>query len=561
MTLGDMFDQTAESHTGEAFVLSTERITYPELADLSNRYARALISLGVERNNKVGILIPIGIDYIALMLAIFKAGAVAVPVNGRFKERELRHVVSKSNMKVLFTSSNTSEFVDYSSLIKNTFTALFDQTCQSAGTEEKTKLAHVVCISGDAPCGFITRNDFEKMGEDLSEAEFLQRRAGIRVRDTAVLMFTSGTTAQPKAAMLSHEALFRGATSFADTRFYLTPGDNVWTALPLYHIAGIVFCIACFTAAATYCHGGFFNPEESLRQLVDEKCTVALPAFETVWLAILSQPNFPNMDLSSLRLVFVIGVPEQLQRMQSMLPCAVQIQGYGSSEAAGSVNMNLLTDPLEARMKTCGHLMPGMEVRIANMESGAVLGPDQRGEIQFRGSSLFDGYYNEPELTRKTIDEDGWFHSGDIGEVDKNGRLSFKGRLKDMFKVGGENVAAVEVEDFIIGHPAVMIVQVVAAPDRRYVEVPVAFVELKVGATLTEEELIDFCIGRIASFKVPRYVRFVTEWPMSGTKIQKFVLRERIKDELRGVGITEAPKLKPRTARTVPLFGKGNEKS
>lgn len=548
MTIGDMFDQTAESCPGEAVVFPDKRITYPELAELTNRYARSLMALGVERNDKVGILLPAGIDFIAIMLAIFKAGAVAVPVNGRFKERELRHVVNKSEMKVLFSSSNKSEFVDYTSLILNTFPLFFDPASEVAKGE--TKLTHVVCISGDVPSGFLTHEDFERAAELINEADLLQRRAGVRIRDTAILMFTSGTTAMPKAAMLSHEALFRGGTAYSEGRWGLTPSDKVWTALPLFHIAAMIFSIACFTAGSTYCHGGFFNADISLRQLVEEKCTVALPAFETLWLEILNHSKFSASDLSSLRLVFVLGVPEQLQRMQERLPHAVQIAAFGSSEASGSVSMSLPTDPLETRLNTCGHAMPGLEVRITDPETIEELGPNQRGEIQYRGASLFHGYYNDPELTREAIDEDGWFHSGDLGKLDNDGRLSFLGRLKDMLKVGGENVAAVEVEDYLISHPAVLIAQVVSAPDSRYVEVPAAFIQLKTGFTVKEQEIIDFCLGKIATFKVPRYVRFVTEWPMSGTKIQKYVLRAQIADELQKAGITEAPKLQAITAQT-----------
>lgn len=547
MTIGDMFDQTAESCTGDAVVFPTERITYPDLAELSNHYAKALIGLGVGRNDKVGILLPMGIDYLAILFAIFKAGAIAVPVNGRFKEHEIRHVVNKSDMKVFFTSAGSAESVDYSVLVMNSFPALFGTASSSVIGDGLPKLAHVVCMSGDVPKGFMTRADFERASEQVSDTDLIQRRAGVRVRDTAIFMFTSGTTAKPKAAMLSHEALHREAIALAETRWALTQNDRLWTALPLFHIGGIQWGLACFTVGAKYCHSGFFSAEISLKQLADERCTVALPAFETIWLAILNQPSFPDSDLSSLRLILNVGVPEQLQRLQERVPHAVQISSFGASEICGTVCMGLATDPLEARMSTCGRPLPGMELRIVDPESGDELGPGQRGEIQYQGPSLFDGYYEEPELTRQSVDENGWFHSGDLGELDNDGRLLFKGRLKDMLKVGGENVAAVEVEDYLMGHPAVLIAQVVSAPDSRYDEVPAAFIQLKPGATATEEKIIDFCLGKIATFKVPRYVRFVSEWPMSGTKIQKFVLRERIADELRNAGITEAPKFQSRT--------------
>jgi fatty-acyl-CoA synthase len=200
-------------------------------------------------------------------------------------------------------------------------------------------------------------------------------------------------------------------------------------------------------------------------------------------------------------------------------------------------------DPPEKRFTTQGVPFPGIEVRIVDPDTGAELPPGERGEIHYRGYSNFEGYYKDPERTAEVIDADGWFHSGDLGTLDEDGRVAFQGRLKDMLKVGGENVAAAEIEGFLARHEAVEIVQVVGAPDDRYVEVPAAFVQLKPGARADERELIDFCVGSISTFKVPRYVRFVDEWPMSGTKIQKFKLRERIEGELAEAGISEAPKV------------------
>jgi fatty-acyl-CoA synthase len=195
------------------------------------------------------------------------------------------------------------------------------------------------------------------------------------------------------------------------------------------------------------------------------------------------------------------------------------------------------------RSETSGKPLPGIEVTVFDPETGKECAPGEPGELVVRGPTRFMYYWDEPEITAETIDADGWYHSGDLGRKDADGRISFVGRLKDMLKVGGENVAAAEVESYLVQHPAVEIVQIVAAPDARYVEVAAAFVQLRPGVSVTEQELIDFCRGEIATFKVPRYVRFVTEWPMSGTTIQKFRLRQQIADELAAAGITEAPKI------------------
>jgi fatty-acyl-CoA synthase len=373
------------------------------------------------------------------------------------------------------------------------------------------------------------------------------RRLGVRIRDTAVLMYTSGTTARPKGARLSHEALVREGIVVGRTRFAMSADDVMWTPLPLYHIGGIAFAFACFSFGATYCHNGRFDPGVGARQLRDEGCTIAIPAFEMLWMATIDHPDFDVEAMSKLRIVFNVGVPERLRQLQERVPNAVQVSGFGSTEACSFFTLNEVEDTLEHRLHTTGRPLPGLQVRIIDFETGEECPPGTVGEIAYKGWSLFDGYYNDPERNAEVFDEEGFFRSGDLGSLDEDGRLAFAGRLKDMLKVGGENVAAVEVEGFLLRHDAVAVAQVVAAPDARYTEVPAAFIQLAPGAAATEQEIIDFCLGSIATFKVPRYVRFVDDWPMSGTKVKKYVLRDRIAAELEAAGITEAPRLSSRT--------------
>jgi fatty-acyl-CoA synthase len=233
-----------------------------------------------------------------------------------------------------------------------------------------------------------------------------------------------------------------------------------------------------------------------------------------------------------LRLVNVNGDAELTRPLAARTPQATQISPYGATEGGGVIALSHPDDPLELRIGTAGRPFEGIEARIVDPETGAPLPPGERGEIVYRGWSLFDGYHDDPEATAAAFDADGYFHSGDLGSIDADGRLTYVGRLKDMLKVGGENVAAAEIEAYLGTHPAVKIAQVVGVPDPTYVEVPAAFVELVPGSTLDEGGILEFCRGRIASFKVPRYVRFVEEWPMSATKIQKFRLRDELVAEL-----------------------------
>jgi len=544
-TLADLLDRRATEHPDrEAVVFPDEAVSYGGLAERADWFARGLVGLGVRHGDTVGFLLGEEVDALACLFGAAKIGALPVPVNARFKGFELTQVLGQSRMRVLVTRPPLPGAPDFPALLEQTWPGI-----AGCGTELRLDTAphlrHIVLLGEGERPGYLNSAGFESAGAAVTPRELDDRAGLVRVRDTAVVMYTSGTTASPKGAMLSHEAFTRFAGGLRD-RFGLTGDDRIWTALPLFHIGGIAFAIATLNAGATYTHAGFFRPDRALDHLEAQRATVALAAFETIWLAVLDQPDFDRRDLSSIRIVMAVGVAERLRQMAARLPRATQVSCFGGTEACSFLSLNELTDTLEQRVTTGGLPMPGMQTRVVDPETGVDLPPDTEGELLFRGSNAFDGYLHAPELTARCIDADGWFHTGDVATQDRDGRVTFVSRLKDMLKVGGENVSAAEVESYLIGHPAVGIVQVVAAPDSYYVEVPAAFIQLKPGATATEDEIIDFCRGQIATFRIPRYVRFVDDWPMSGTKIKKFELRERIADELRRRGITEAPRLTSR---------------
>lgn len=543
-TLGDLLDRQAAERPGqEAVVVADERVTYRDLAIRAESFARGLVGLGVDAGDHVGLLLPPSVSYIAALLGAAKIGAVPVPVSDRFKAVELRQVISHSDMKVLFTALPGDSPIDLPALLAETFPDLSSQQASSLELAEAPELHTVVLVGEGERSGFLGYEDFTAAAQRVSGEEVSRRQERVRVRDTAIVLYTSGTEATPKGALLSHEAFVRTGHAMAQTRFHLVPEDRVWAAFPLFHIGGIAHAIMCLTAGCTYCHTGFFQPDRALDVLESERCTVAVPAFETIWLPVLDHPRFTEADLSALRIIMNVGVAERLRGMQDRVPHAVQISSFGATESCSHLALNHLDDPLEKRVTTGGHPLPGMECRVVDPVTGLDVPPNTPGELLYRGPDRFDGYYKDPELSARVIDKDGFFHSGDVATLDEDGRVTFVSRLKDMLKVGGENVAAAEVESYLLRHPAINIVQVVAAPDARYVEVPAAFVQLKEGASATEEEVIEFCRGKIATFKVPRYVRFLDEWPMSGTKIKKYVLREWIRSELEEKGITEAPRM------------------
>ncbi len=532
LTLPDIVDQAAERSDVEALVFPDERVTYGELRERSIGLAGNLRALGVEPGDHVAYLMAGGVDILVVMLGILRLGAVAVPINARYKAAEITGVLADADVRVVIAEQL---------YLKEVLVATEDPAAVPA-------LRHIVGGEPDLPGGEPDRPGGKpRRPQVLPWSTFLSRSVAddlpaVDHDALAMILFTSGTTSRPKGVMHSQATILNSSASLAE-RLELMPDDRFWSPLPLFHIAAIAATGAAFVAGCTLVHVGFFDPGVALRQLEEERCTLAFPSFETIWLAVLDHPDFATTDLSTVERIINIGTPERLRAMQERVPDAVQVSGTGSTESGGFLAVGVVTDTIEERTQTNGHVLPGMEVRLLDPVSGEVLQPPARGELLYRGPSRLLGYYGDPAITAERIDPDGWFHSGDLCRLDADGRITFVERLKDMLKVGGENVAAAEIEDHLAGHPDVRMVQVVAAPDARYVEVPCAFVQRVDGSTVTEQDLIDFCRGQIATFKVPRYVRFTEDFPMSGTKVQKYKLRERIRRELEEAGITEAPRI------------------
>jgi fatty-acyl-CoA synthase len=547
-TLGDLVDRTAESRPEhDALVFPDARVTYRQLATRIDDVARSLRALGRGPGDKVGILMPNCLDFVLVLLGAAKLGAIPVPVNGRFKAHELGSVFEHADLKTLAVASGPAGTTDYPALVAEMFPAAAGQEAGGLQLAEVPELRQIVDLGKDAPLpGQLSRSAFLLGGRtiDASEIRTLQQR--VRIRDVALLMYTSGTTSRPKGCMLTHESVTRHGMNVQRSKFGTTPDDRFWDPLPLFHIGGLVPMIGCLGIGATYYHAGHFDPTQSLDTLERERITLAYPAFETIWLQVLDHPRFPEADLSAIRLIQNIAIPERLKQMDERLPNASQVSSFGATECSSNLTLPDADDSLEVRINTLGGPVPGMEIKIVDPETGSERAPDVVGELCLRGYARFEGYYKDPEQTALAIDPDGWFHTGDLGTIDAAGRLSYAGRLKDMLKVGGENVSALEVEDYIARLEFVQIVQVVGVPDTRYGEVPAAFIELRSGFSPEASDVVDFCLGQIATFKVPRYVRFVEEWPMSGTKIQKFVLRKALADELERDGVSEAPRLDSR---------------
>jgi fatty-acyl-CoA synthase len=518
-TLGDLLVRQAASRgAADAVVFPEARQGYDEVLASSERVAAALTGLGIARGDTVALLLPNCLEYVHLLFGCALVGARALLVNARYKEHELSYVLRDAGAVAIVTTDLISEYVDFVPLIGR------------ATAEAPPLLRHRIMIGGSSPEGYLDRAAFLAHGDAVTLEELERRRHAVRVRDVALLMYTSGTTANPKGCLITHEGLVRTADGIVE-RFRLTEDEKFWDPLPLFHMAGLLLLLSNLRAGGTFMSMTHFQPGAALRQMEAEGCTFAYPCFPTITQSILRHPDYERTDLGRVRALLDTAPPETLREIGKRIPQAVVLTSYGLTEGGGVVSFSHLDDPERERTETGGRPFRGMEVRIADPETDEERPVGEIGQILVRGPGLFDGYHGDPERTAEVM-RDGWLHTGDLGTVDAGGRIAYRGRSKDMLKVGGENVAALEIEAFLQSHPAVKIAQVVGVPDPKYIEVPAAFVELDAAGTCTADELLAYCRGTIAAFKVPRYVRFVDEWPMSATKIQKHRLREGLLAEL-----------------------------
>jgi fatty-acyl-CoA synthase len=536
-TTGDLLLRAADRWPdGEAVVFPERRVTYAELADGAWQVARGLHALGVHRGDHVGILMPNCVEFVEALFGTALVGGVVCAVNARYRAVELAYVAEHGDHSVLLTSDVVAEHVDLVSRLHDALPGLADAPPgQPLDLAAAPLLRHVVVLGGAEAPGTVGGARFDALADAVSPATVEPLRETVRVRDPALLLYTSGTTAHPKGCLSSHEALVRGSL-VAGERWRVSRDDRTWAPLPLFHHGSLQPLLYTLDAGGTFVSLTHFEPHAALRQLVDERPTVATATFLPTTLSIVNLPEFADVDVSSLRAMLVIGPSETLREVQAAFPSAVLCQGTGLTEAGGQLAYGDLDADLEQRLTMIGRPHPGVEMRIVDAD-GRDVPPGVEGELLVRSFTLFEGYYKDPEQTALAVDAEGWLHTGDSFVRDELGWVRFVGRIKEMLKVGGENVAPAEIEALVGMHPAVNLAQAFGIPDDRLDEVPAVFVELKPGMDATEDELIAFCRERVSSFKVPRVVRFVDEWPMSATKIQRFRLREMLLAELADGGL------------------------
>ncbi|WP_293855122.1 AMP-binding protein [uncultured Alsobacter sp.] len=525
LTIGGTLQAAAQRWPeGEALVMDGRRLTWAGLWDEAVRHAQALVGLGIRPGQHVALLIPNSIDYAVLIHATALIGATVLTINARYRDDELRYVLAHSDADALIIGGHALAHHDYRTMLGRIYPELADwQQGTPLQLAAAPRLRLIVNLEDPRETRWPTRATLDATAATVETGEVMARAAAVRGDDIAIMMFSSGTTAYPKACMLPHACLARTAAALAD-RFRLTAADRIFDPLPFFHMSTMLPMAACRASGATFVGRLHFDAGEALAVMEEERITFSYASFPTMMSAIVAHPDFPRRDLSRIRLVHAVGPADLLRRYSAAFPQAFLANAYGLTEATGVPVYNELTDPQELAFSVSGRPFPGIGIQVVDVETLEPLPPGERGEIWLRGYAIFAGYYNDPEATARTLRPDGWLRTGDIGSLDPDGRIRYEGRLKDMLKIGGENVAAVEIESYLCTHPDILVAQVVGVPDDHYLEVAAAYVQLRDGSSLTPEEVVRYCLGKIATFKIPRYVRMVTEWPMSATKIQKFQL-------------------------------------
>ena len=535
-TLGALLRAQRVLGDTDALVFPDVRFSYAQLEQSSRRWAKALIAAGVQAGEHVGLLFNSHPDFVQAMFGIAMAGGVSVPINARYQAKELAYLTENADLVALILDGTPNPVVNFAERLGHALPSLGDQPAGAARLHcpEAPELRNLV-TTGTASPGFTDVDTFLAAGDSVLDESVDARIDAVTNDQLGLILYTSGTTSNPKGCLLTHRGMVGNARSLA-RRYDIGSGDRFWSPLPIFHIAGILPLTSAIDAGGAYLTIPNFDAGVALAMLEDERATHTYPCFVTIMQDLINHPNFPTTDLSRVRLMnsnLAVQPPWIAEAMAKAMPNARQVGTYGLTEGTGVICTSHPDDPYELRVGRLGVPMDEWEVRILDPETGLEAPVGAHGEIVARGPNAMQGYYRDPEKTAATLDADGWMHTGDIGSIDASGHIMFHGRLKDMLKVGGENVAAAEIEAVLDTHPAVRLSQVVGMPDDRYAEVPAAFVELKAGCDANEAELIAFFEGKIARFKVPRVVRFVTEWPMSATKIQKYALRDRLLAEQR----------------------------
>jgi fatty-acyl-CoA synthase len=536
-TVGQFLVDTARRFPERPAVVFREqeiRWNWREFQQEVDTLAAGLLALGIEKGDRVGIWSPNRVEWLMTQFATARIGAVLVNINPAYRLAELEYALNKVNCKAIISAEKFKSSM-YLQMLQELAPELATDTPGDLHAARLPDLRIVIRMCDTETAGMLTFSDVVERGrESLDPAKLDEIGATLDPNDPINIQFTSGTTGNPKGATLTHRNVVNNARYIA-MAMRLTEEDSLCIPVPLYHCFGMVLAVlACVSVgAAMVFPGEAFEPGATLRAVAEERCT-ALHGVPTMFIAELDHPDFSTFDLTRLRTGIMAGSPcpiETMKRVVSQMHLAEITIAYGMTETSPVSFQSSTTDPLDKRTTTVGRIQPHLEVKVVD-PLGNIVPVGETGELCTRGYSVMKGYWGDEAKTRDSI-VDGWMHTGDLATIDADGYCNIVGRLKDMLIRGGENIYPREIEEFLFRHPKIQSVQVFGVPDSKYGEEVCAWVVLRGGENLTAEEVQEFCRGQIAHYKIPKYIRFVDELPMTVTgKVQKFVMRERMIDEL-----------------------------
>lgn len=541
-TIGEVIKETAGRIPDHPALVATEfnvRLNYSQLYDQCRKTARGLIALGVKRGDHVSVWTTNVPEWVYLQFALGMVGAVLVTINTNYQTHELEYIVKQSDSTTLFLIDAYRDTSFYET-VRRVLPELDRDQPGKIDSPKLPLLKNIVYIGKrESTPGMFKFQDLISMGESVSEETLDERTKSLSDDDVINMQYTSGTTGFPKGVMLTHHNIVNNARMVGDV-MGMTEKDSLLIQVPVFHCFGCVMS----TLNSVY-HGStmvlleYFDALKALQMIDREKCT-AVNGVPTMFVTILNHTDFDRYDMSSLRTGIMAGAPcpvEAMKQVISKMHCPEVVIAFGQTESAPVMTMTRRDDPIELRVATVGRLLPDIEGKIIDPENGKDLPSNTQGEIVTRSACVMKGYYKMPEATTNTIDQDHWLHTGDLGVMDENGYFKVTGRIKDMIIRGGENIYPRELEEFLFTHPKVVNVQVVGISDKKYGEQVLAAIQLKNGQTATADEFIEFCKGKIARHKIPKYWEFVDSYPMTASgKIQKFKMKEMFEKKYKEEG-------------------------
>ena len=533
LTVGGLLDLVRERRPEDDALVYVDRglrYTYRQFTGAVEECARALMALGLERGDHVAVWGQNVPEWVTLQFATGKTGTVLVTINPAYRSSELRYVLEQSDAAALFLTEGVKG-ADFVETLRDTVPDLSNTGDGKLEAEGLPHLKNVVLIGDEAAGapGVTGYREFLEGAAKVSAEELEERQDSLDADEVINMQYTSGTTGFPKGVQLTHANIIKNAFYIGEC-MELGPGDRVCIPVPFFHCFGCVLgTLNTVTHEGTMVPVEQFDPEEVLKAVHEDRCT-SLLGVPTMFIAELGHENYGEYDTSSLRTGIMAGSPcpeEVMKRVVNDMGAEEITIAYGQTESSPVITQTRTDDPIKRRVSTVGRKLPDVEVSIVDLDTGEEVEPGEQGELCTRGYHVMKGYYKMEDRTREVIDEDGWLHTGDLAVMDEDGYVKITGRSKDMIVRGGENIYPREIEEFLYTHPDISDVQVYGVPDERYGEQVAAAVVNKKGSALTEDDVKEYCRENIARFKVPRYVDFVEEYPMTASgKIQKYKLRE-----------------------------------